>query len=44
MIAAERVAAIRADVSLGCRVLADNGQDDFVSGHAAVRDPDGRGL
>lgn len=31
------------EVALACRVLAANGHDDFVWGHAAVRDPLGRG-
>jgi L-ribulose-5-phosphate 4-epimerase len=38
------LAEIRAVVALGCRVLGRNGHDDFVWGHAAVRDPDGRGV
>jgi ribulose-5-phosphate 4-epimerase/fuculose-1-phosphate aldolase len=38
------VASIRTDVALGCRVLASHGHDDFVWGHASVRDPEGRGV
>jgi ribulose-5-phosphate 4-epimerase/fuculose-1-phosphate aldolase len=30
-------------VATGCQVLGCNGHDDFVWGHAAVRDPGGRG-
>lgn len=40
----ESATELRAHVALGCRVLADNGHDDFVWGHASVRDPDGRGV
>jgi ribulose-5-phosphate 4-epimerase/fuculose-1-phosphate aldolase len=37
-------AELRAIVALGCRVLGDEGQDDFTLGHVGVRDPDGRGV
>ncbi|HWI22372.1 MAG TPA: class II aldolase/adducin family protein [Baekduia sp.] len=35
---------IRSTVATGCRILSANGHDDFVWGHLAVRDPDGRGV
>lgn len=35
---------LRTTVSLGCRILAANGHDDFVWGHLSVRDPEGRGI
>jgi len=35
--------SLREAVALGCRVLGANGHDDFVWGHVAARDPDGRG-
>jgi L-fuculose-phosphate aldolase len=35
--------ALRADVALGCRVLASAGQNDFVWGHVSARDPADRG-
>jgi len=31
-------------VATGCRVLAGNGHSDYIWGHAALRDPDGRGV
>jgi L-ribulose-5-phosphate 4-epimerase len=34
---------LRRDVSLGCRILAGEGHDDFVWGHVSARDPEGRG-
>lgn len=33
----------RAEVSLGCRVLALEGQSDLIWGHVSTRDPQGRG-
>jgi L-fuculose-phosphate aldolase len=38
------VDAIRADVALGCNILALEGQGDLVWGHVSARDPDGRGI
>ena len=35
---------LREDVALGCRILAAEGQDDFVWGHVSARDPVGRGV
>src|ERR687885_1303922 len=35
---------LRADVALGCRILALEDQGDFVWGHVSARDPDGRGV
>ena len=35
---------LRSLVALGARVLGANGHDDYVWGHASVRDPDGRGV
>jgi len=35
---------LRELVSLGCRVLALEGQDDYIWGHVSARDPDGRGV
>jgi L-fuculose-phosphate aldolase len=40
----DRGAQLRDHVALGCRVLGANGHDDFVWGHASVRDPGGRGV
>jgi ribulose-5-phosphate 4-epimerase/fuculose-1-phosphate aldolase len=37
-------AEARALVAAGCRVLGANGQNDWIWGHASVRDPDGRGV
>jgi L-fuculose-phosphate aldolase len=37
------VEELRRDVSLGCRILAAEGQDDFVWGHVSARDPGARG-
>ena len=34
---------LREVVATGCRVLGENGHDDFIWGHASVRDPSGRG-
>ncbi|MCX7623675.1 MAG: class II aldolase/adducin family protein [Thermomicrobium sp.] len=31
-------------VALGCRVLALEGQDDYIWGHVSARDPEGRGV
>jgi L-ribulose-5-phosphate 4-epimerase len=36
-------AELRREVAQGCRILAGEGQDDFVWGHVSARDPDGRG-
>ena len=35
---------LRSLVAAGCRVLGANGHDDYVWGHVAARDPDGRGI
>jgi L-fuculose-phosphate aldolase len=35
---------LRAEVALGCRILALEDQGDFVWGHVSARDPDGRGV
>ncbi len=35
---------LRAEVALGCRILALEDQGDFVWGHVSTRDPDGRGV
>lgn len=35
---------IRGLVATACRVLAANGHSDFIWGHAAARDPEGRGV
>lgn len=35
--------AVRELVALGSRVLASQGQDDFIWGHASVRNGEGRG-
>ena len=35
---------LRTLVAVGCRVLGANGHDDYVWGHVAARDPDGRGI
>jgi ribulose-5-phosphate 4-epimerase/fuculose-1-phosphate aldolase len=35
---------LRADVALGCRILALEDQGDFVWGHVSARDPDDRGV
>lgn len=35
---------LRADVALGCRILALEDQGDFVWGHVSARDPEGRGV
>jgi L-fuculose-phosphate aldolase len=35
---------LRADVALGCRILALEDQGDIVWGHVSARDPDGRGV
>jgi ribulose-5-phosphate 4-epimerase/fuculose-1-phosphate aldolase len=35
---------LRAQVGLGCRILALEDQGDFVWGHVSARDPDGRGV
>lgn len=37
-------AELRAEVALGCRILALEDQGDFVWGHVSVRDPEGRGV
>jgi L-ribulose-5-phosphate 4-epimerase len=34
---------LRRQVSVGCRILAGEGHDDFVWGHVSARDPEGRG-
>jgi len=36
--------ALRDEVALGCRILAQEDQGDFVWGHVSARDPDGRGV
>ena len=38
------IPALRRDVALGCRILATEGQGDFVWGHVSARDPGGRGI
>lgn len=38
------VEELRRSVSLGCRVLAGEGQGDLVWGHLSARDPDGGGV
>lgn len=35
---------LREVVALGCRILALEGQDDYIWGHVSARDPDGRGV
>jgi L-fuculose-phosphate aldolase len=35
---------LRGLVALGCRILGDNGHDDYVWGHVSARDPGGRGI
>jgi ribulose-5-phosphate 4-epimerase/fuculose-1-phosphate aldolase len=40
----QTVDELRELVALGCRVLAANGQSDWVWGHLAARDPGGRGV
>ena len=35
---------LRELVALGCNILAANGHEDYVWGHVAARDPDGRGV
>jgi len=35
---------LRAEVALGCRILALEDQSDFVWGHVSARDPEGRGV
>jgi L-fuculose-phosphate aldolase len=35
---------LRADIALGCRILALEDQGDFVWGHVSARDPAGRGV
>src|SRR5918911_2882128 len=35
---------LRADVAVGCRILALEDQGDFVWGHVSARDPEGRGV
>jgi L-ribulose-5-phosphate 4-epimerase len=37
------VVELRREVSLGCRILGAEGQDDLVWGHVSARDPGGRG-
>lgn len=34
---------LREEVALGCRVLGEEDQGDFIWGHVSCRDPDGRG-
>jgi ribulose-5-phosphate 4-epimerase/fuculose-1-phosphate aldolase len=36
--------SLRAEVALGCRILALEDQGDFVWGHVSARDPEGRGV
>jgi ribulose-5-phosphate 4-epimerase/fuculose-1-phosphate aldolase len=36
--------SLRAEIALGCRILALEDQGDFVWGHVSARDPDGRGV
>jgi L-ribulose-5-phosphate 4-epimerase len=38
------VETLRAEVALGCRILALEDQGDFVWGHVSARDPEGRGV
>jgi L-ribulose-5-phosphate 4-epimerase len=38
------IEALRAEVALGCRILALEDQGDFVWGHVSARDPDARGV
>jgi len=38
------VLELRSTVARACRVLAENGNSDFVWGHASARDPEGRGV
>jgi ribulose-5-phosphate 4-epimerase/fuculose-1-phosphate aldolase len=38
------IAALREEVSLGCRVLGSEDQGELVWGHVSARDPDGRGM
>ncbi len=38
------VEKLRADVALGCRILGEEDQGDFVWGHVSARDPEGRGI
>jgi ribulose-5-phosphate 4-epimerase/fuculose-1-phosphate aldolase len=40
---ADAIADLRAQVSLGCRVLGSEDQGDLVWGHVSARDPEGRG-
>src|ERR1700750_2370648 len=40
----DAVAALRAEVALGCRVLGLEDQGDLVWGHVSARDPGGRGV
>src|SRR5690242_2250650 len=40
----DAVAALRAEVALGCRVLGLEDQGDLVWGHVSARDPEGRGV
>src|SRR6266850_7241916 len=35
---------LRDQVALGCRILHDEDQGDFVWGHVSARDPEGRGV
>src|SRR3954466_8988972 len=41
---ADPIAALRAEVALGCRVLGLEDQGDLVWGHVSARDPEGRGV
>src|SRR3954451_15172203 len=41
---ADPIAALRAEVALGCRVLGTEDQGALVWGHVSARDPDGRGV
>jgi ribulose-5-phosphate 4-epimerase/fuculose-1-phosphate aldolase len=36
--------SLRAEIALGCRILALEDQGDFVWGHVSARDPEGRGV
>jgi L-fuculose-phosphate aldolase len=38
------IESLRTDVATGCRILAANGHNDLVWGHASARDPEGRGV
>lgn len=38
------IAGLRAEVALGCRILGEEDQGDFVWGHVSARDPGGRGV